>query len=113
MNRRIRKVRRDDRGDRSGAAAVLGRLGYRYRSELMPMSVAGGLFVTAAILHRQHVASCWVTFTGLVVGAGLCWPRIVPRLRPVERGYAVALVLAATGWLTTAKPKPAATKYSK
>jgi S-DNA-T family DNA segregation ATPase FtsK/SpoIIIE len=39
---------------------------------------------------------------GLVVGAGLCWARIVPRLRPVERGYAVAVLLAGAGWLTAA-----------
>ena len=37
------------------------------------------------------------------MAGGLCWPRVAPLLRPIERGYAVAVtVLAGAGWLTAA-----------
>ncbi len=115
MNRRTRRARRrlrrgdapeplllitDDRTDLVDWAALLARIGYRYRSELLPFLTAGALAVTGAILHGQRVTPWSVAPLGLAVAAGLCWPRVAPLLRPVERTYAVAVVLAAAGWLT-------------
>ena len=117
MNRRTRRARRrlrrgdtpeplllitDDRADLIDAAALLGRIGYRYRSELLPAAVAGTLVVAGTVLHGHQVAPWSVALVGIVVAVGLCWPRVAPLLRPVERGYAVAVVLAAAGWLAAA-----------
>jgi S-DNA-T family DNA segregation ATPase FtsK/SpoIIIE len=117
VNRRTRRARRrlrrgdapeplllitDDRTDLIDWAALLGRIGYRYRSELLPLAVAGSFAVTGAILHGHHVEPWSVGLVGLAVGAGLCWPRVAPLLRPVERAYTVAVVLASAGWLAAA-----------
>ena len=117
MNRRTRRARRrlrrggapeplllitDDRSDLIDWAALLGRVGYRYRSELVPPALAGALALVAGILYGQQVPPWWVAAVGVVVAAGLCWPRVAPLLRPVERGYAVAVVLGGTGWLIVA-----------
>ena len=117
MNRRTRRAGRrlrrgdvpeplllitDDRADLIDAAALLGRFGYRYRSELLPFAAAGALALVGTILHGQHVTPWSVALVGVVVAAGLCWPRVAPLLRPLERGYAVAVVLAAAGWLAAA-----------
>ena len=117
MNRRTRRARRrlrrgdtpeplllitDDRTDLIDWAALLGRIGYRYRSELLPPAIGGALFLAAAILHSRHVTPWSVAVVGVVVAAGLCWPRVAPLLRPIERAYAVAVVVTATGWLTAA-----------
>ena len=59
--------------------------------------MAGALALAAGILHGQQVSPWWVAVVGVVVAAGLCWPRVAPLLRPVERGYAVAVVLASAG----------------
>jgi hypothetical protein len=48
------------------------------------------------LLSRCSEASAWV------VAVGLSWPRVAPLLRPVERGYAVVVVLVGVGWLAAA-----------
>ena len=117
MNRRTRRTRRrlrrgdtpeplllitDDRPDVLDVAALLGRIGYRFRSELTPVTTAGALVLAAVVLHAQHVTPWAVALLGLAVAAALCWPRVAPLLRRPERGYAVAVVLVATGWLAAA-----------
>ena len=92
----------DDRSDLIDAAALLGRIGYRYRSELLPPAVAGLLAVAGTVLHSHEAAPWSVMLLGLAVAAGLFWPRVAPLLRPVERGYAVAIVLTGAGWLAAA-----------
>jgi S-DNA-T family DNA segregation ATPase FtsK/SpoIIIE len=92
----------DDRADLIDVIGLLGRAGYRYRSELLPPAVAGALAVAGTVLHGHQVPPWSVLLVGLAVAAGLCWPRVAPLLRPIERAYAVAVVLAAAGWLTAA-----------
>lgn len=82
--------------------ALLIRSGYRYRSELAPFILAGVLAVGAAILHGNHVAPWSVELVAAPVAGALCWPRILPALRSVERGYAAAIVTFGGGWLSFA-----------
>lgn len=79
MNRRTsrtaRQVRRSRRepllmivDDRPGMAEWVGsiaRLGYRYRSELVPLFVAAALAVVAAMLHGNHVSPWSVELVAL------------------------------------------------
>jgi DNA segregation ATPase FtsK/SpoIIIE, S-DNA-T family len=118
VNRRTRRARRrlrrggdlreplllitDDRPDLIESLAVAARFGYRYRSELAPLIVAGVLMLGATILHGNHARPWWVLLVAVPVAGGLCWPRVTPSLRPVERGYAAAVVGVSGGWLTSA-----------
>lgn len=118
MNRRTRRARRrlrrgdahreplllvsDDRGGLIEAVELLARLAYRYRSELTPLAVAATIALGAALLHGNEVKFWWVPLVVLPPTGGLCWPRVAPLLRPVERGYAVAVVVLGGTWLTAA-----------
>ncbi|MGH3566361.1 MAG: FtsK/SpoIIIE domain-containing protein [Pseudonocardia sp.] len=57
---------------------------------------------TAAVLHGHGVSVWWPLLLTVSVAAGLTWPRVTPLLRPIERGYAAAVVLATGAWLTAA-----------
>ncbi len=119
MNRHTRRARRhlrhggrghreplilitDDRPDPIEMIALVARLGWRYRSELAPLTVAGLLTLAAAILYGNRANPWWVPLVALPVAAGLCWARVTPSLRRVERGYAAAVVTIGGGWLTAA-----------
>jgi S-DNA-T family DNA segregation ATPase FtsK/SpoIIIE len=92
----------DDRVHPIACVGLLLRAGYRYRSELAPMLTVGALYMAALVLHARGVAPLGVALVALAVAGALCWPRVAPLLRRVERGYAVAVVLAAGAWLTAA-----------
>ena len=103
MSRRTRRARRqlrrgdarreplllvaDDRPDLIEWIELATRVGYRYRSELAPFAVAAALLLAAAILHDNELPPGWVPLAALPVAGGLCWPRVAPPLRPIERGY--------------------------
>ena len=78
------------------------RVGYRYRSELAPFAVAAALLLAAAILHHNQVPAWLVPLVTVPLAGGLCWPRVAPLLRPIERGYAVAITVLSGGWLALA-----------
>jgi DNA segregation ATPase FtsK/SpoIIIE, S-DNA-T family len=92
----------DDRPDLFESIALLARLGHRYRSELAPLAVAAALVLAAAVLHGNRVSPWWVVPVPGLIAAALCWPRVTPTLRPVERGYAAAVTIVSGGWLTAA-----------
>lgn len=118
MSRRTRRARRhlrrgaarhealllvgDDRRALIEWAELLGRVGYRYRSELLPIAHAIALLIIAAILHGNQVAAWWVSPAVLPVAGGVCWPRVAPLLRPIERGYVAAVAVLSGTWLTAA-----------
>lgn len=99
----------DDRGHLVEWIDLFARFGYRYRSELTPLIVAGALLVAAAILHGNQVAPGWVPLIAAPAAGALCWPRITPTLRPPERGYAAAVVTTGAAWLTAATAHGAGT----
>lgn len=84
--------------------AALGRLLYRYRSELAPFTTAGALFMAGALLHVEHPA--WWPYVGCVAAAlavAVAWTGAPFRVnRRSERAYAAGTVLAAGGWLAAA-----------
>ena len=92
----------DDRADLVESIALAARLGHRYRSELVPLVAAAGVALAAAVLHGHRLSPWWVVLVALPVVTALCWPRVTPTLRPVERGYAAAVVATSGGWLTAA-----------
>jgi S-DNA-T family DNA segregation ATPase FtsK/SpoIIIE len=92
----------DDRADLIEWIEWATRIGFRYRSELVPFILAGTLWLTAAILNGNQLPPWWVLLAAAPVAGGLCWPRVAPLLRPIERGYAVAITVLSGGWLTAA-----------
>lgn len=84
--------------------AAIGRLLFRYRSELAPFTTAGVLALGSAVLHLKH-AAWWPYVLGsaaallaLVVTTGA--PFRLDRIS--ERSYAGALILAAGCWSAAA-----------
>jgi DNA segregation ATPase FtsK/SpoIIIE, S-DNA-T family len=118
MNRRTRRARRRlRRGDArreplllladdnyaGESLEALARYLYRYRSELAPLAVAAGLFLTAALLHgRSPLTTGIVAVLDLTIAGGLTWAPIAPDLRRSERAYAVTVTLTAGTWLIPA-----------
>ncbi|MBV9920927.1 MAG: hypothetical protein JOY78_08780, partial [Pseudonocardia sp.] len=118
MSRRTRRARRqlrrgdarreplllvaDDRPDLIEWIELASRVGYRYRSELAPFALAATVWLAAAILNGNQLPPWWVPVIALPVAGGLCWPRVAPLLRPIERGYAIAIIMLSGGWLTVA-----------
>jgi DNA segregation ATPase FtsK/SpoIIIE, S-DNA-T family len=92
----------DDRGDLIEWVQLAARISYRYRSELAPVALSSVLMLAAAILYGNQVPPWWVPLAALPVASGLCWPRIAPLLRPIERGYTVAVAALCGAWLTAA-----------
>jgi len=117
------------------ALAAFSRWAYRNRSAFGPFAIAAAEFATAANLHHHHPGSAALgaVVTGFVVsvmafpGSLLArWPgggklaRLLAKVwdrcgigRPIERGYAAAVIATSGGWLTaaiavgpTAKPLP-------
>jgi S-DNA-T family DNA segregation ATPase FtsK/SpoIIIE len=117
------------------ALAALGRLAFRHRSAFLPFAIAGAVYVTAAVMHRDHPGA-WPWVTAATVTAAfilgiphrLIWPGLPGRLeaglvtraweacgisRLPERIYVTVTVAAAGGWLSagtvtgpTARPLP-------
>ena len=119
MSRRTRRARRqlrrgdarreplllvaDDRPDLIEWIELAARVGYRYRSELAPFAVAAALLARRGDPARQPApALVGAAWPPLPVAGGLCWPRVAPLLRPIERGYAVAVTVLSGGWLAAA-----------
>jgi S-DNA-T family DNA segregation ATPase FtsK/SpoIIIE len=90
--------------DEPSAILALGRLLYRYRSELAPITTAVTLYIGAAMLHVKHPhAWPWIlAATGatavLTVAGGIPWNVD----RSDERLYAATVTAAAGGWLAAA-----------
>ena len=77
---------------------------WRYRSELAPLSLAAAVMLAAWILHGTH-PYWWPAVVAATVaattGAGVVGAR-VGLVTPAERGYAMAVIAAAGGWLAAA-----------
>lgn len=87
---------------RLGAKALrlLGRLLWRYRSELAPASAGAALLAGAGAGHLLAPQWWWTALPGGLVAAAAAWRWAADR--PVERRYVEAVGLAATGWLAVA-----------
>ncbi|HZO64474.1 MAG TPA: FtsK/SpoIIIE domain-containing protein [Kribbellaceae bacterium] len=84
--------------------AAIGRALFRYRSELVPLTVAGTLTLAGLLLHHTH-ADAWPWITGVSVAAALtAGLRGLPFgvTRTEERAYAGAVTGAAGAWLSAA-----------
>src|SRR6266851_4927171 len=118
------------------AAAALGRLLYRHRSAFAPFAITSAAFIAAEMIHRHH-PRYWLAVAGVTAAvtilAGiphrLLWASPAGRFtatgltrvweacgidRPIERGYATAVIAVTGGWLAAAiaagpsvKPLPA------
>ena len=120
LRRRARQLRRDgfqptmfltqDEPLRETAGAIVVRALWRYRSELAPVLVAGGIVIAAATLHRSHPGWWpWLLAVTLADVAALAtpapgrlrkeWPILE---RVAERIYAAAASAVIGGWLTAA-----------
>jgi S-DNA-T family DNA segregation ATPase FtsK/SpoIIIE len=117
--------------------AAMARLAYRYRSAFWPFTIAGTMFVLAAVAHR-HDAALRAAVAGAVTVAAGCFLGVPHRLlwstpparrkpgfmvraweacgidRPAERIYITAVTVVTGGWLSAAiaagpftKPLPA------
>jgi len=82
----------------------LPRLAWRYRSELTPLYLAGGLVAAGVVLH-----GVWPGWWQVVAAVGLAGGLIVGDLghrlgldRPTERGYAATVTAAGGLWLAAA-----------
>lgn len=99
-------VAEDERG---AALLVLGRLLWRYRSELAPFWTSLLLVVVAAWAHERHpgaataLAALTVALTALSVRPpAVMASRWAPLARPAERAYAAGTVALGGGWLAAA-----------
>jgi hypothetical protein len=86
------------------AIAVIGRLAWRYRSELAPLGVAAALAGAGGWLHIAHPGAAVPVLAGSAAGAGavLAVGARVGLAPLAERAYAGAVILAAGAWLALA-----------
>ncbi|HET8662627.1 MAG TPA: FtsK/SpoIIIE domain-containing protein [Micromonosporaceae bacterium] len=86
------------------AVAALGRLLYRYRSELAPFTTSAALVLGALWLHARHPNWWRWVLAAAGIAALLALAHGVPWgvTRPAERAYAAAVTVAAGGWLASA-----------
>jgi hypothetical protein len=86
------------------AIVTLGRLLWRYRSELAPLALATGAALVAWILHTHH-PRLWPAFTVTaavgVLGIAITGQRLGLASR-AERGFAMTVIAALGGWLAAA-----------
>jgi hypothetical protein len=86
------------------AIVTLGRLLWRYRSELTPPALAFGAALAASILHAQH-PRWWPAFTVTaavgVLGIAIAGVRLGLASR-AERCFAMTVIAALGGWLAAA-----------
>jgi hypothetical protein len=86
------------------AIVTLGRLLWRYRSELTPPALALGAAFTASILHAQH-SRWWPAFTvtaaASVLGIAIAGGRLGLASR-AERCFAMTVIATLGGWLAAA-----------
>jgi len=86
------------------AIVTLGRLLWRYRSELTPPALAFGAALVASILHAQH-SRWWQAFTVAaavgVSGIAIVGGRLGLASR-AERCFAMTIIAALGGWLAAA-----------
>jgi FtsK/SpoIIIE family len=114
MRRHARKMRRYGiqpmtmirPGDRypETAAAAIGRMLWRYRSELAPVGVALALVLAGWMMHGRYPGA-WPVIAGaagpmaaVLVAAG----KRLGLVTAAERAYAAGLAIAAAGWLAAA-----------
>ncbi|GLZ07973.1 hypothetical protein Acsp03_54390 [Actinomadura sp. NBRC 104412] len=95
-------INRDDRFP-DVAAVVLGRLLWRYRSELAPVSSGGVLALVGAFLHAAY-PQWWplVLCATVALVSALALFRQRLNLSRLERWYAATAVISAGAWLTLA-----------
>ena len=93
-----------DGGRFGDVLGTVGRLLFRYRSELAPFTTGLGLVVAGGVLHAQHPT--WWSYVGGVTGglAGAVAATGAPfrLLRRSERVYAAASLFAGGSWLAAA-----------
>ena len=85
-------------------AMLLGRLAWRYRSEIAPVITAGAVLAAGGWLHHGH-AGQWpwlLAASDLAAAALVVLGARVGLAQLAERVYAAAAVLAAGGWLAVA-----------
>lgn len=99
-------VTEDERG---AVLVLLGRLLWRYRSELAPLWTGLALTLVASWMHRRHpgaavpLAVLTVALTALsAVPPDVLARRWGPLARPAERAYAAGTVAIGGGWLSAA-----------
>lgn len=120
LRRHARRLRRDgfqptmmfSQGDQlpETTAAAIGRLVWRYRSELAPIALAILTLAVAVTLHRAHRGAWPWLAVGTVVSLLIEAIPAPTRLRkawsildrPAERAYASAVTVMTGGWLTAA-----------
>ena len=120
LRRHARQLRRDgfqpmmllNSGDQlpETTATAVGRMLWRYRSELAPIAFAAVTVLAAMFLHRAH-SGAWpwlavataasMTVLAIPAPTWLRKARFVLK-RPAERIYATAVATVTGGWLTTA-----------
>jgi S-DNA-T family DNA segregation ATPase FtsK/SpoIIIE len=86
------------------AIAVIGRLVWRYRSELAPAAVTAALAGVGGWLHAAHPAAAVPVLAGSLAGACavVAFGARLGLARLAERAYAGAVILAAGAWLALA-----------
>jgi DNA segregation ATPase FtsK/SpoIIIE, S-DNA-T family len=95
------------------ALAALGRLVFRYRSELAPFTLAACLDLAALWLHAAHPKAWgWIlAATGVAVVLAILRGAPWSATRPEERAYAATVTATAGGWLATATALGAGHRY--
>jgi hypothetical protein len=128
LRRHARRLRRDgfqpmmvfDHGDQipESATEAVGRLLWRYRSELAPIALAVLTVAVAVTLHRAHRGSWPWLAVGTAASAAIqvvpvpAWLRKAWSVldRPAERIYASTVTVVTGGWLTAATALGPATR---
>ena len=84
--------------------AAIGRILFRYRSELAPITVGGTLAMAGLVLHRSHPGAWPLVGVFTAVAALAAGLRGSPwgATRGEERGYAAATTTVAGAWLAAA-----------
>jgi hypothetical protein len=86
------------------AFAVIGRLVWRYRSELAPVALTGALAVAGAWLHAARPGAAVLVLAGSLAAAGaaLAFGARAGLAGLAERAYAGSVILTAGAWLALA-----------
>ncbi len=100
MRRYMRKSVRRKSADRSQLMGAAAGFFWKYRSELLPFYILLSLSFSAALAHHRWGAAPIVLIMLFFLVMGTVATRRYDR--PVERSYAVTLVVLACGWWTVA-----------
>jgi hypothetical protein len=83
---------------------ILGRLVWRYRSELAPLFFASAIMSTGWVLHATHRAWWWavLVIAGATASATMTFGQRLGLVTFAERMYAAVVVMITGGWLAAA-----------